>query len=145
MKNATGMSLKDLNRLLRKNKSIDFRTHDFLRQISIDQLNWKGLEDEKNNLIPQLKAYQRMLRIVPEDDTDIAKELLEMGISSSLQIAEMGKKMFIEDSEKAFRKKPELAQDVYQKALTLRKLLALQYIDQIQRSEAHSKAAGLNK
>ncbi|NJR38061.1 MAG: hypothetical protein HC781_03425 [Leptolyngbyaceae cyanobacterium CSU_1_4] len=135
--NAISIDLGKLNAFLSKNKEIDFRTADLLHAPNIDQLEWAGFEHEKESLINQLKAYQRVLRVVPPDREDLAKKLLQNGIQSSLQIASIPRKAFIQSNLSLFDQDGAIAEQIYLRALALRKAVALQYIAAVQQSEPH--------
>jgi hypothetical protein len=139
---ATHIDLGKLGAFLGKNKEIDFRTADLLHAPNLDHYNWAGLEDEKESLIPQLKAYQRMLRVVPPHREDLAQKLLKNGIQSSLQIASTPKKSFIQDNLQLFDNDDAIATQVYLRAVALRKAVALQYVSQVQQSEPHIRTTG---
>lgn len=146
MKNNPIVNLKKLNTFLRKNKAVDLRQADLNHASNIDAYNWKSLEEDKESLLIQLKAYQRLLRVFPHDEIEptIAKALLKKGIHSALQIAGMSKQSFIKETVKEFRGNSELAGRVYQKAVICRKTVALNYLNQSQQSEPHARAAGLH-
>ncbi|NES82167.1 MAG: hypothetical protein F6K10_12630 [Moorea sp. SIO2B7] len=141
MSNQKSINLKQLNAFLRKNKAVDFRKADLLHTPKIDKYKWSGLENEKEGLIKQLKAYQRMLRVVPNDRDDLAKKLLQNGIQSSLQIASTPKKVFLENNLRLFDNDSTLAEQVYKRAIALRKVVTLQYIARAQQTEPHTRAA----
>ena len=134
--------LKDLNTFLKKNKDVNFRTADLLRAAKIDRYNWKGLEAKKERLVAQLKAYQRMLRVVPNEREDLAKALLKKGFRSALQIANTPRKTFVRENLKLFDSDRALAEGVYKRAIVLRKAVALQYIARVQQAEPHARAVG---
>ena len=131
--------LEKLNAFLKKNQEIDFRTTDLLHTPTIDTYKWAGFEDERKSLINQLKTYQRMLRIVPQDKQNLAKKLLENGIQSSLQITSIPKNVFIQDNLELFDNDNAIAEQVYMRALALRKAVALQYISYVQQVQPHSR------
>ncbi|WP_088889119.1 hypothetical protein [Leptolyngbya ohadii] len=135
----TSIASEKLNGFLEKNQEIDFRTADLLHNPTVDQYKWVGFEDEKESLINQLKAYQRMLRVVPSDREDLAKKLVESGIQSSLQITSIPKKAFIQDNLTLFDNDSALAEQVYMRALALRKAVALQYVAYVQQVQPHSR------
>ncbi len=138
-------NLKDLNTFIRKNKSIDFTKADFINQKSVDSYNWSGLQDDKEAIIRQLKAYQRMLRVLPKDEQSLAKALVKSGIHSSLQIANTPKNKFIQDNIKLFKNNRKLAEQVYTRATSIRKAVSLQYMNRTQQLEPHARAARINK
>ena len=143
MSHKKNISLKDLNAFLRKNKTVDFRTSDLQHLSSLEAYKWNGLEDQKESVSEQLKAYQRLLRVVPHDQENLAKDLLKRGICSSLQIASVPKSTFIQNNLKVFDGDRVLAEKVYMRALAVRKAVALQYIARQQRAEPHARAIGL--
>ena len=138
-------NLKGLNTFIRKNKSIDFTKADFINQKSVDSYNWSGLQDDKEAIIRQLKAYQRMLRVLPKDEQSLAKALVKSGIHSSLQIANTPKNKFIQDNIKLFKNNRKLAEQVYTRATSIRKAVSLQYMNRTQQLEPHARAARINK
>ncbi|MEM7797116.1 MAG: hypothetical protein AAF579_22020 [Cyanobacteria bacterium P01_C01_bin.118] len=140
---APTINIKNLKAFLRKNKKVDFRTADLLHASTLDSYKWTGLEDNKEGLISQLKAYQRLLRIVPNDQYDLAIKLLQSGFQSALQIANMPSKVFIKDNLKTFGNDTALAQSVYKRAVAIRKVVTLQYTARAQQTGAHSRVAGL--
>jgi hypothetical protein len=131
-----------LNTFLQNNTAIDFRTADLLHSPTLDSYNWAECEAEKTSLIVQLKAYQRMLRVVPQNRDDLAQNLLKNGIQSSLQIASTPKKAFIEDHLQIFDHDRAIAEQVYLRALALRKAVTLQYIASVQQTEPHIRMTG---
>jgi hypothetical protein len=145
MSNMKKVDLKNLNTFLRKNKTVDFRIADLLHSSNLDTYKWTGLDDQKESLINQLKAYQRLLRIVPDDKEELAKKLLKNGIQSSLQIVSTPKKVFIQNNLKIFANDTALAEQVYMRALAVRKVVALQYVNQVQQAEPHTRVAGLTR
>jgi len=140
-----GIEFKKLNAFLGKNKAVDFRKADLLHTPNIDKYNWAGLESEKESLLNQLKAYQRMLRVVPEGRDDLANALLAKGIQSSLQIVNMPKNAFVRDNLNIFDSDSILAEQVYTRAVALRKAVTLQYMARVQGAEPHTRAAGLTR
>lgn len=152
MNKNTTFDLTELNAFLNKNKSVDFRKTDLRHKANLEAYRWKKNESKegKARLLEQLRAYQRILRVLPGDDADldtvnIAKALLKKGIHSSLQIAGTPKKTFIEENLKIFTGDESLAERVYKRAIACRKAVALKYINRFQSMEPHTRAAGLNR
>ncbi|XOF34643.1 MAG: hypothetical protein ACL93V_04960 [Candidatus Electrothrix sp. YB6] len=142
--------LKELNTLLRKNRSVDIRRADLLRKSSIEALRWHVSGEEKEALLRHLKAYQRMLRVLPDNLDEsaakkIAGDLLKKGFESSLQIAASPRRAFIQDNLSIFADDAELAGQVYKRAVACRKRVALKYINRSQQLEPHARATGLNR
>ena len=144
------IDLKKLNAFLRKNQSVDFRQADLVHQVSIDTYKWTGLENEKDPLLRQLKAYQRLLRVLPDDmgdlkTADVAKAFLTRGVESALQITGIPKKAFVQDYLDIVGGNSQLIEQVYQRAIACRKGVTLRYMNRSQLLEPHAQAAGLNR
>ncbi len=144
------VDLKKMNTFLRKNKSVDFRKADLHHKASLEALKWDVSRKSKESLLKQLKAYQRLLRLLPNGNgdlvtDDIAKALLQKGITSSLQIALMPRNTFIKDTLKIFLDDVSLAERVYKRAIACRKRVVLKYMNRLQGLEPHARAAGLNR
>jgi hypothetical protein len=141
-------NLKELNSFLRKHKTVDFRTTDLLNTTSLDSFTWPSDESQMHALLGQVKSYQRLLRVLPTSDAlltgDLAKNLMKMGINSALQITQIGKNEFISNTHKIFSQCPEMATQVYKRALVSRKLVTTKYIRQRQNLEPHARTVGLN-
>ena len=137
------IDLDKLNTFLKQNEAVDLRSVDLLHLTTTDEFAWAELAPDRESLIPQLKAYQRMLRVVPEGREDLAKKLLESGFHSSLQIAGTPKQDFIQQNSSLFGGDTALAEHVYTRAIALRKAVTLQYIAQVQQIEPHAHAVGL--
>ncbi len=82
-----------------------------------------------------------MLRVVPSDREDLAKKLLLNGIQSSLQITNIPKKVFIQEYLSLFDDDPNSAEQVYMRALALRKAVTLQYVARMQQAESVALAS----
>ncbi|MEM9219072.1 MAG: hypothetical protein AAGD25_32660 [Cyanobacteria bacterium P01_F01_bin.150] len=145
MSNTEKIDIKNLKAFLRKNKKFDFRTADLLHASSLDTYKWNGLEDHRESLIHQLKAYQRLLRVIPNGQEKLAQQLLQRGIQSSLQIASTPRKVFIQDNLKIFGNDRTLAQQVYKRAVAVRKVVVLQYMNRTQQTGSHTHVAGLTR
>ena len=137
-----------LTLLLKNNPSVDWRNANLHDAQSIATYNRDGLEADEEALLKLIKAYQRLLRVLPEDVKqagDIAIQLLKAGFDSALQIANTAKNIFIQAALEIFGNDRDLAERVYQRAIACRKSLALRYLNLAQGSEPHARAAGLNK
>ena len=150
MDNNTNIDLKSLNAFLRKNKSVDFRKANLRHKPTIEACNWRGLEAQKAGLLDQIRAYRRVLRVLPDDNADsdmadTAKALLKRGIDSALRIAEIPKKVFVRDYLDIFGGDAAFAERVHRRAIAHRKGVTLRYLNLLQRLEPHTRAAGLNR
>lgn len=146
----TSNNFDELNSFLKQHDAVDFRSADLLNTTSLESFSLLG--DNVAGLLQQLKAYQRLLRVLPtnsptSDDvpsSDLALKLLALGIDSALKITNLGKANFLSTTRELFSDTPDLADKVYKRALVARNLVASQYIKQRQQLEPHARAVGLN-
>lgn len=73
--------------LLKRNPDVDWRAFQFREVGLVDRLDWSG--DEQAELLPWLKAYQRLLHILPPAEDRRALSLLQIGLHSAIQIASL--------------------------------------------------------
>ena len=149
--NQTAINQPDINQLdsfLQNNPSVDWRDANLHDEEDIATYHWDGLEAAKEAVLKLLKAYQRLLRVLPEDlkqAGQTAIDLLKAGFNSALQIANTAKNIFIQATLEIFGNDRDLAERVYQRAIACRKSLALRYLNLAQGSEPHARAVGLNR
>ena len=124
---------------LKQNQSIDFLTFNLQDEDNLIKLNFKNLESQQIEIIFQIKAYQRLIRIIPENDTEIALTLMQQGIHSSLQIAAMTRKDFMKKCLGVLDE--ELADTIYHNALAKRSAILVQYMNLLQNREPHISSA----
>lgn len=131
-------NLEKLKVFLKNNEEVDFRKADLLHTPNLKKYKWIEFkdEDEKTRVLNLLKAYQRMLRIVPNGRNDVAMMLLEGGFQSSVQIVNTPKKAFL----KFFQDDPELGKNVLKRAMAVRKIVTLQYIARLEQAQPHTRA-----
>ena len=136
--------INQLNSFLQNNPSVDWRNANLHDEENIATYHWDGLEAAKEAMLKLLKAYQRLLRVLPEDlkqAGQAAIALLKAGFNSALQIANTAKNIFIQGTLEIFGNDRDLAERVYQRAIACRKSLA----NLAQGSEPHARAAGLGR
>lgn len=129
-----------LHRFLEQNRATDFLRANLLSEEVTNNLNFTSLTDKKPAILLLAKAYQRLLRIIPEQKREVALTLLGLGIHSALQIAKMTRRDFMGKVAGPL-KDAQLADAIYQNALKKRGVLLLQYMDVYQNNEPHIKAA----
>jgi hypothetical protein len=134
-------ALAKLRRILEANKDIDWRGFPFEDQSLLRAVRWQEHQGEQERLIPLLKAYQRLLRILPAREDHRALPLLRMGFLSAVQIAGMPKSEFARQWEALFPGEAGLGAIVYQNALERRSYVLLQHVNSVQCSEPHYRAA----
>ncbi len=133
-----------LNKFLRQNQKVDFKSTNFLNPKNLENLNWKGLVDKQDDVLRQVKAYQRLARVLGENNSKVIKALLKENIHSAIQIAAMQKQEFMQKYEKAFGKDKELMTKAHQKAVAIRSRLLLKHMEIIQNAQPHAKVAQAN-
>jgi len=140
MPQQTVFSANQLN--LFKQWLADHGDYDWLR------MDWQNeavltplLGKEPDTLLPILKAYQRLLRIIPQDHQDIAVSLLEQGLHSAVQIASFSNSQFLELTRDLVPNQPEVQEMIYKQAQLKRSQLVVQYMNILQNHEPHVQAA----
>ena len=88
-----------------------------------------------------LKAYQRLVRILPIGEERRALALLESGLHSAIQIASLSRDEFARRWEALFPGEGSLGLAVHDAAIRRRGELVLHHIDRVQHNEPHYRAA----
>jgi hypothetical protein len=128
-----------LAEFLNKNQGIDWRAVSFRDISQIDRLDWAN--DERAELLPLLKAYQRLLYILPPSEDARALRLLQVGLHSAIQIAGLPQTDFAQRWNELFPGEEALGCAVQDAARNRRSELLPQYIQDIQRNEPHYRSA----
>lgn len=92
-------------------------------------------------MIGQERNIQRILHILPPGEEARAEALVERGLHSAVQIANLPKPRFLAEWETIFPGESALGEIVYQKAVARKAFVALHYVRKVQDSEPHYKAA----
>jgi hypothetical protein len=137
----TNEALSKLQYIIEVNKSVDWRTFSFGSPSQLQSICWQEHEGEREALLPLLKAYQRLLHILPVGQEHRSLPLLLSGLHSAIQIASMPKADFIRQWASLFPAQAALGEAVYQNASSRRSYLLLQHIQSVQSSEPHYRAA----
>jgi hypothetical protein len=130
----------DFFKFLDQNCATDFLRVDLLADAVTSKLDFTSFAEKRDELLELAKAYQRVLRIVPEQDREVALALLAEGVHSALQIARMTRRDFLGKFAGVLGDE-KLADTIYQNALKKRGVILLQYMDVYQNNEPHIKAA----
>ena len=131
-------TLQHLNKFIKQNSKTDFTTVNLSETTKIDDLNWKRLGKYKEDILKQLKAYQRLLRIMPEGTAHkIIMSLLQKGIHSAVQIASIPKQQFIATYLPVFGKDKKSIEAFYAHAMAVRSRILIQYMNTLQNNEPH--------
>jgi hypothetical protein len=133
------MAQLDLRTLLAANLSTDWR------EVAIDDAAERGLLQHcglpSTTTLALLKAYQRVIRILPKGEEHRALPLLESGLHSAIQIASIPKHAFERHWASLFPGEEALGLTVYRAALSRRSQLLHRHLHEIQRNEPHYRAA----
>jgi hypothetical protein len=125
--------------LLKQNQSVDFLTMNLQDEENVNKLNFTNLTIKPTVIIFQIKAFQRLIRIIPESNPETALQLLRLGIHSALQIAAMTRKDYMNKCKGIIDEK--LADTIYHNALAKRSTILVQYMNMLQNSEPHISSA----
>lgn len=131
-------ALAKLQCLIEANPSVDWRTI-ALGDAAPDAMDLRGLDPEA--MTPLLKAYQRLVRVLPPSEERRALPLLESGLHSAVQIAEFPRDEFARCWAALFPGEDELGIAVHRAALSRRGDLLLHHVNKVQRNEPHYRAA----
>jgi hypothetical protein len=132
-------ALAELQRLIEVNPSVDWRAVALDGPGALDALEWLELKPE--GVMPLLKAYQRLVRILPASEEHRALPLLESGLHSAIQIASLSQDEFARRWSELFPGDEALGLAVHRAALSRRSELLLHHIQDVQRNEPHYRAA----
>lgn len=128
-----------LTEFLNKNQGIDWRAISFRDIGQLDRLDWAN--DDRAEVLPCLKAYQRLLFILPPSEDARALRLLRAGLHSAIQIAGLSQMDFAQRWSELFPGEEALGRAVQDAARNRRSELLPQYIQDIQRNEPHYRSA----
>lgn len=133
------MRASDLAHLVAVNSSLDWCTVNLDIEQTQSAIDLCGVPLEA--ALPLLKAYQRVIRILPNGEERCALPLLESGLHSAIQIASIPKHAFERHWAALFPGEEALGLTVYRAALSRRSQLLHRHLHQIQRNEPHYRAA----
>jgi len=137
----TDEALSALMRVLDANKQVEWRTISFDDPTLLASLSWQAVEAERAALVPLLRAYQRVLRVLPAGEEHRALPMLEAGLHSAIQIADLARDEFLRRWGALFPGEDALGLVVHRAALGRRGELLLHHINEVQRNEPHYRAA----
>lgn len=93
--NMEEMDIDGLLRLLNQNKTIDPVLFDFQNEENLAQLDFTGMKKKQLKVMLSVKALQRLLRVIPDNDQELAISMMKIGLHSALQIAAMTRNDFL--------------------------------------------------
>ncbi|MEZ4851157.1 MAG: hypothetical protein R3B93_21595 [Bacteroidia bacterium] len=133
-----------LDTFIRQNEKIDFKTASPSEISANSQVDWKRLNSYKDEILNQLKPYQRLLKIMPEGTThDIIISLLEEGIHSAAQIASIPSHLFISQYLPLFGNDKDYIENFYKNCQAIRSRLLVQFMNKLQNNELHINSTKL--
>jgi hypothetical protein len=131
-------ALDGLRRLIEASPAVDWRAVALDRAV-LDALDWRELDPAV--IVPLLKAYQRLLRILPPGEDHRALLLLDSGLHSAIQIADLARDELLRRWGALFPGEQALGLAVHRAAIARRGELLLHHINEVQRNEPHYRAA----
>jgi hypothetical protein len=137
--NVPNVPITQLQQLIGANSSVEWRVIALDDPAALAALEWRALEPPV--MTPLLKAYQRLLRILPAGEECRALLLLESGLHSAIQIASLSRDEFARRWAALFPGEDALGLAVHRAALSRRSDLLLHHINNVQRNEPHYRAA----
>ena len=135
---------RHLDTFILQNEKIDFKTISPSEISASEYINWKKLSRQKEEILNQLKPYQRLLKIMPEGTThDIIISLLEEGIHSAAQIASIPSHLFISQYLPLFGNDKDYIENFYKNCQAIRSRLLVQFMNKLQNNELHINSTKL--
>lgn len=133
---------KHLDQFFAKNPDICLRSMNLLDEQEVSTLCFDRFKKHKDQLMLLLKAWQRLLKILPEsqDEVTVIKNLLNNNLHSAVQIASIPKKHFLKEYGHLFNDLEE-ANAMYHNAQMVRSQIAVKYMRLKQNHEPHIEAA----
>lgn len=143
MANLDDETYSKLTELFKRNPDIDWRSFEFRDAGMIDRIDWRlnRPSSQRAELLPWLKAYQRLLHILPPTEDRRAWSLLKLGLHSAIQIAGLPRDEFSRLWNELFPGEEALGRSVHAAAHGRRSELLHYYIHDIQRNEPHYRSA----
>lgn len=134
----------NLIKFLEQNQNVDFLVFNLQDEENVSRLNFKNFKRKQEEIIFQLKAFQRLLRIIPDNNFEAALLLMKAGIHSALQVAAMARKDFMRKCAGIFDDNAKLADVIYKNSLDKRSTILIQYMNMLQNGEPHISSARFN-
>ncbi|MEL6674449.1 MAG: hypothetical protein AAFR61_19730 [Bacteroidota bacterium] len=130
-KKGKGPSLTSLKKFLKNNEVQLIRTSDLRDPAANPDFKWTGVKKSDQNLIKQLRAYQRLLNVVPSTNTDLILPFLQEGLRSAVHIAAISQQQFLQKYQHLTKDQSVLLA-CHRKATAIRARLLLHYVNRKQ-------------
>lgn len=131
--------LDALQALLDANPKLDLRTLDRSDEDALARLSWPDATLDRGALLEQLRGYQRLLRLLPDDDRPLLLALLQRGIRSALHLAAIPRARFLDEFWQVFAGDLPRMRAVHEAALARRSELALHYLRNRQTPDLYAR------
>jgi hypothetical protein len=132
--------LTEVTRFVTLNGQVDWRTFS-LGHVGALRALCSLEENEPEQLLLLLRAYQRVLLVLPEGEERRAVPLMADGLSSALRMAGLSQEEFLERWGRLFPGERALGEVVYRNAVARRGRVALAHVERVQADEPHYRAA----
>lgn len=137
----SGGDLSALRDLVASNATVDWREIALNDPKALDGLAWGTAATRRDELVPLLKAYQRLVRLLPAGEEGRAFPLLGDGLHSAIQIAGLSRDAFARRWSALFPGEDAAGAALHQSAISRRAALVLSHLDAVQHHEPHYRAA----
>lgn len=127
-----------LEEFLRANEALDCRAAPLTDPAFLQTLRWPGPTAE---LVPLVKAYQRLVFVLPEGEERRALRMIERGLLSASQLASEPRAKLAALWEELFPGEAELGEQVRRAAVARKAQIALEHVKSVQSNEPHYRAA----
>ena len=120
-----------LEKWIKQNKKVDLQVAKLNDEATLSSFKWTGLESNKEAVQKQLKAYQRLLNILPKKNHELIMSLLGENIHSAIQIASLPKQTWLEKYAQLFSPKSISAEAFYEAAVAIKSRLLLKHLQRL--------------
>jgi hypothetical protein len=124
----TASPIDALRALLEANPQLDLRTLNGSDEDALARLSWPDIDLDRAALLEQLRGYQRLLQLFPNDDRPVLLGLLQRGIRSAVHLAAIPRARFLSEFSQSFGGDRPRMRAVHDAALARRSELALRYL-----------------
>ena len=118
----------ELRALLSQNPALDPATANLVSGSALDALDWRGLSSRRDALVDELRAYQRLARLLPAPAPALIFALLAAGVRSAIQVATMSRAELERLLGPHTGGDARLCQQVQANAQAIRSRVALRYV-----------------
>jgi hypothetical protein len=121
--------LRLLEKFLKQNLNVDFINYPLCDEERLELLNWDTFESKKQIILPLLKGYQRLARIIPYFFHESIIDFIRAGFNSAVQIASLPRSVFLTKCQTIIPIQQSFAKLIYRNAVIERNCIALRHIN----------------